>query len=64
VYLVEISGFLNKKMVVVRGASLLGDMREKQVFGVVTWWCGCGEMRGKAGQETVSILWSEKPPAF
>jgi hypothetical protein len=39
-------------------------MREKYVFGVVNLWCGRGVLRGKAGQETMSILWSENTPTF
>jgi hypothetical protein len=39
-------------------------MGEKCVFRVVNLWCGCGVLRGKAGQEAMSILWSENAPTF
>jgi hypothetical protein len=41
-----------------------GDFGEKACFGVVFWWCDCGELRGWCGVLAVTFWALKNTPTF
>jgi hypothetical protein len=37
---------------------------EKRLLDVVFWWCSCGGLRGKRGQETIIKSGAKNTPTF